>query len=130
VSRVEPRQALEQAFDELENLHQELLASYEGLETKNARLEQLQNPEVKLGGKPEPIPAHGMEGPSHGTEMRGLTASSTLTNVIGYVQHLMVGDANCKAAVQNLHAHVARLEDLRTAPRVVPYEEEPDELFG
>jgi hypothetical protein len=59
--------ALEQAFDKLENLHQELLALYESLETKKTRLEQLQNHEVKLKGKPEPIPAHSAEGSMHGT---------------------------------------------------------------
>jgi hypothetical protein len=122
---------IEQAFDELEVMHHELVQANEALEAEIAGLRErwpLGNHSWGPGApKKQPWPK---KEPTNLTGTKGLTAESSLVEVIGYVQHLMMGDMNREVAVQNLHAQVAQLESQRAAPEVIPYDKECNLLFG
>jgi hypothetical protein len=122
--------AMEQAFDELEVMHHELVAANKALEAEIVSLWECRPSGINPRGLGEPKKQTNLgEEPEISTGTKGLTAESSLVEVIDYVQHLLVGDANQEVAVQNLHAQVAQLENRRAAPEVVPYEEECDPLF-
>jgi hypothetical protein len=122
--------AMEQAFDELEVMHHELVVANKALEAEIISLWECRPSGINPRGSGEPKKQTNLGEESEiSTGTKGLMAGSSLVEVIGYVQHLMVGDANREVAVQNLHARVAQLESWRAALEVVPYEEECDPLF-
>jgi hypothetical protein len=123
--------AMEQAFDKLEVMHHKLVTANKALKAEIVSLWECWSSGINPRGFGEPKKqTKHKEEPVNLTGTKGLTAESSLVEVIGYVQHLMVGDANQEVAVQNLHMQIAHLKKQCTMLEIVPYKEEHNLLFG